>query len=300
MRKRLLALVLVATAAGQASNMTHFVAGSGVIDVEQCITACAELDGFPACLTPDLNISALVGLGHAAWLGVHREAANGAADGGEFTRCFDGSTPNFTSSDIAPLAVGFPNTASYGGCAAVWLDGLMYELPCTTAYRPGYLFELRCLCSKPAVDEWASGPDGGLPSAEMPEDERAWLDGWKEADLERRAGYLLPSIIVGGTLLLLPWMIYIVALLVRCATRRSVGAEDAKTRRLRECQQRAARVRRRVKLTLAAAAWLLMCIYLTYDIAPLVLSGGKAKCSLRGGRIPTDSSSSRLRSRSGS
>ena len=80
MRKRLLALLLAATAAVQASNMTHFVAGSGVIDVEQCITACAELDGFPACLTPDLNISALVGPGRAAWLGVHREAANGAPD----------------------------------------------------------------------------------------------------------------------------------------------------------------------------------------------------------------------------
>ena len=82
MRKRLLALLLAATAAVQASNMTHFVAGSSAVNVEQCITACAEQDGAPACLTPDLNISALVGPGAAAWLGVHREAANGAPDGG--------------------------------------------------------------------------------------------------------------------------------------------------------------------------------------------------------------------------
>ena len=123
------------------------------------------------------------------------------------------------------------------------------------------------------MDEWSSGPDGG---AEIPEDERAWLDGWKEADLERRLSYLLPSLIAGGTLLLLPWVIYLLALLVRCATRSSVGAEDAKTRRLRECQ-RARRARRRVKLTLAAAGWLLLCVYLTYDIAPTVLSGGKGE-----------------------
>ena len=50
MRKRLLALLLAATAAVQASNMTHFVAGSGGGDVEQCITACAEQDGALTCL----------------------------------------------------------------------------------------------------------------------------------------------------------------------------------------------------------------------------------------------------------
>ena len=76
--------------------------------------------------------------------------------------------------------------------------------------------------------------------------------------------------------MLLPWMIYIVALLVRCATRSSVGAEDAKTRRLQECQRRAASVRRRVKLTLAGSGWLLLCVWLTYQIAPTVLSGGKS------------------------
>ena len=235
MQKRLLAL-LAATAAVQASNMTHFVAspsltwdGGFFTDVEQCITACAEQDGAPACLTPDLNISALVGPGAAAWLGVHREAANGAPDGGEFTRCFDGSTPNVTTSGIIPMSVGLPDQAGYGGCVAVWLGGLVFELPCAT-YRATTGFEfMSCLCSKPAVDEWASGPDGG---AEMPEDERAWLDGWKEADLERRAGYLLPSLIAGAVLLLLPWAS--TSSLCSCAARR--GAPSApRTRRLAGC-----------------------------------------------------------------
>ena len=60
---------------------------------------------------------------------------------------------------------------------------------------------------------------------------------------------------------------------------RDADPSAPRTRRLAGCASAssAQRAYAGVKLTLAAAAWLLMCVYLTYDIAPTILSGGKGE-----------------------
>ena len=132
---------------------------------------------------------------------------------------FDGSTPRSPPAASYPCPSAGLTKRGTGVCRRR-LGGLVFELPCATRLRR---FERAASARSPP---WTSGRVDRR-GAEMPEDERAWLDGWKEADLERRAATCFLGLRRRSCCCCLGWSSSRSAR--RCATRSSVGAEDAKT-----------------------------------------------------------------------
>ena len=106
--------------------MNYTLAGHSPFELRQCVDACRDVGGAPACLTPEVL---LLNFTMPMWLGLHRSTPNddytvltgrlhGAdtARSSEFTECIDGSTPNFSLPVTArPLL-----DSGFGGCAALW------------------------------------------------------------------------------------------------------------------------------------------------------------------------------------
>ena len=244
--------------------MNYTLAGHSPFELRQCVDACRDVGGAPACLTPEVL---LLNFTMPMWLGLHRSTPNddytvltgrlhGAdtARSSEFTECIDGSTPNFSLPVTArPLL-----DSGFGGCAALW-EGEVSELACSYYRDTGGFAETRCLCASPAA----------VPAAEL-----AWLDEWKVADLAYRRRWIPISVGVTLAIFAVPWLVYAIVKILQCVIRQSAAKEmDAKTLRLRECRARATRLRRRVKMLLSGTATLLACAFFWTGPTTLLITG---------------------------